>query len=230
LADPPTEKSPRKEELEAAIQSPELVHRHHAVPQAQPFGVTNGKFAMWLFLGSDGMSFMGLIATYVALRLGNLDTWPDPTKILNIPLTALNTFILICSSVTMVKAFAAAQEGNVAGLKKWLAFTMLGGMIFLGIQAYEYYHLIHIGLTPTALPTDAKYELLPNASTLFGATFYACTCFHGCHVLSGVIYIGVSLLFVTRGKWSTGSVEILGLYWHFVDLVWIVIFTIIYLF
>ena len=211
--------------MEAAIQSPELVHRHHPLPQAQPFGVTNGKFAMWLFLGSDGMSFMGLIATYIALRLGNLATWPDPTQILNIPLTALNTFILICSSVTMVKAFAAAQEGNVAGLKKWLAFTMLGGTIFLGIQAYEYYHLIHDGVTPTTLP-----EKFAGASTLFGATFYACTCFHGCHVLSGVIYLGLTLLFVTRGKWSTSSIEIVGLYWHFVDLVWIVIFTIIYLF
>jgi cytochrome c oxidase subunit 3 len=206
-----------------------MVHRHHAVPPAQPFGVTNGKFAMWLFLGSDGMSFMGLIATYVALRLGNLATWPDPTTILNIPLTALNTFILICSSVTMVKAFAAAQEGNVAGLKKWLAFTMLGGMIFLGIQAYEYYHLTHEGLYPWAL-TGTFLEENPGKSSLFGATFYACTCFHGFHVLSGVIYLGLTLLFVTRGKWSQSSIEIVGLYWHFVDLVWIVIFTIIYLF
>ena len=215
--------------MEAAIQSPEMVHRHHAAPPAQPFGVTNGKFAMWLFLGSDGMSFMGLIATYVALRLGNLATWPDPTTILNIPLTALNTFILICSSVTMVKAFVAAQEGNVAGLKKWLAFTMLGGTIFLGIQAYEYYHLTHEGLFPWAL--EGHYlEKNPGASSLFGATFYACTCFHGCHVLSGVIYLGLTLLFVTRGKWSQSSIEIVGLYWHFVDLVWIVIFTIIYLF
>jgi heme/copper-type cytochrome/quinol oxidase subunit 3 len=185
--------------------------------------------AMWLFLGSDGMSFMGLIATYVACRIGNLDRWPLPESILNIPLTALNTFILICSSVTMVKAFAAAQEHNVQGLKKWLFLTMLGGMCFLGIQVYEYWHLIHEGLTPWSLP-EKTLQALPDASTLFGATFYACTCFHGCHVLSGVIYIGISLLAIMKGHWSTNSIEILGLYWHFVDLVWIVIFTIIYLF
>jgi cytochrome c oxidase subunit 3 len=214
--------------LEAAIQS--LGAAPHAPPVSkQVLGVSNGKFAMWLFLGSDGMSFMALIAPYVVLRLGNLDTWPDPTKILNVYLTALNTFILICSSVTMVKAFAAAQDGDVGGLKKWLAFTMLGGATFLGIQVYEYQALIHHGLTPRSLPPEIV-AAQPNASTLFGATFYACTCFHGCHVFSGVVYLALTLIGVLRGRWSVSSIELVGLFWHFVDLVWIVIFTIIYLF
>lgn len=191
-------------------------------------GVTNGKFAMWIFLGSDGMSFMGLIAAYVALRMSNIDIWPLPSIALAIPLTALNTFILICSSVSMVKAFTAAQEGNVGKLKMWLGVTILGGACFLGIQAYEYAHLIHAGMTPTTL-SAAILESNPEASTLFGATFYSLTCFHGFHVLSGVIYLSVILLLVMRGSWTVNRIEVLGLYWHFVDLVWIIIFTIVYL-
>lgn len=207
----------------------------HAPPQdREVLGVSSGKLAMWLFLGSDGMSFMGLIAAYVALRIGNWGNWPDPTQILNINLTALNTFILICSSVTMVKAFSAAQDGNVAKLKQWLFFTMLGGAIFLGIQVYEYSHLIHDGvkLWDSAGRPMSEWlnEHMRGHSTLFSATFYACTCFHGCHVLSGVIYLACILIGVMRGRWTVNRIEIVGLYWHFVDLVWIVIFTIIYLF
>ena len=192
-------------------------------------GVTPGKLAMWLFLGSDGMSFMGLIAAYVALRIANQDTWTTPHVVLSIPLTAINTFVLICSSVTMVWAFVAAQAGNVAGLKKWLLATIIGGSIFLGIQVFEYWELIaHQGLTLSKLPAAVLAEN-PDATTLFASTFYALTCFHGCHVLSGVIYLAVVLALVMRGSWTLDRIEIVGLYWHFVDLVWIVIFTIVYL-
>jgi cytochrome c oxidase subunit III len=202
----------------------------HAPPvNRHVLGVTNGKMAMWLFLGSDGMSFMGLIAPYVALRIWNRPNWPSPPEILNVNLTALNTFILICSSVTMVMAFVAAQRGDVGKLKLWLGATILGGCCFLGIQVYEYQHLIHEGLTPWSLPAEYVKEHGAH-SALFGATFYACTCFHGCHVLSGVLYLTFTLLGVTRGRWSVSSIEIVGLFWHFVNLVWIVIFTIIYLF
>ena len=199
-----------------------------APPQErQVLGVTDAKLAMWLFLGSDGMSFMGLIATYVAVRVGNLESWPHPYEILNIPLTALNTFVLICSSVTMVWAFAAAQDGNVGGLKKWLFCTICCGIFFLGIQVFEYNKLIlHEGLTPWSLPAE-----FAGKSTLFGATFFACTCFHGFHVFSGVIYLSTLLVAsVLRGRWTLNQIEIAGLYWHFIDLVWIIIFTIIYLF
>jgi len=189
-------------------------------------GVTNGKFAMWLFLGSDGMTFMGLIATYVALRIGNSAMWPTPEdNVLNIPLTAFNTFILICSSVTMVKAYVGAQEGNVRQLKKYIALTMLGGAIFLGIQVYEYQHLIlEQGLSLFSMP-----ENIEGKTPLYAATFYACTGFHGFHVFSGVVYLGCILIGIMRGRWTVNRIEIVGLYWHFVDLVWIIIFTIIYL-
>ncbi len=208
----------------------------HAPPaqEKEVLGVTTGKMAMWLFLGSDGMSFMGLIAAYVALRAGNWGIWPDPTKLLAINLTAVNTFILICSSVTMVKAFAASQEGNVPKLKQWIFFTMLGGAIFLGIQVYEYSNLIHHGIKLWDSAGRPAAEWLPavmkDRSTLFIATFYACTCFHGCHVFSGVVYLACILIGILRGRWTVNRIEIVGLYWHFVDLVWIVIFTIIYLF
>src|SRR5262249_17026805 len=118
-------------------------------------------------------------------------------------------------------------EGNLPGLKKWLFFTILGGCVFLGIQAFEYNKLwFHHGLKPWSLPAE-----FAGRSTLFGATFYACTCFHGFHFLSGVVYLSTLLVAsVLRGRWTVNQIEIAGLYWHFIDLVWIVIFTIIYLF
>jgi heme/copper-type cytochrome/quinol oxidase subunit 3 len=144
--------------------------------------------------------------------------WPVPSSILGVPLTALNTFILICSSVTMVKAVSAIQKGDVKGLKWFLMGTMLGGTFFLGIQAYEWTHLIHEGL-------------IINRS-LFGATFFVLTGFHGCHVFSGVVYLGFILAAAAQGRYSAtnwNSVEIVGLYWHFVDLIWILVFTFVYL-
>jgi cytochrome c oxidase subunit III len=182
-----------------------------------------GKLMMWVFLCSDAMSFAGLLAAYAAVRMGSAD-WPVPASKLDVPLTALNTFILICSSVTMVKALAAIRRGD----RKWfllnLLGTMLGGSIFLGIQAWEWTHLIHEGMTIQSNPW--------GVNTLFGATFFILTGFHGCHVLSGVIYLGCILIKGARGgytKEKNSPVEIVGLYWHFVDLIWILVFTFVYL-
>lgn len=182
-----------------------------------PLSPSLGKLAMWLFLISDAMSFAGLLCGYAAVRMSNA-LWPNPASILDVPLTALNTFILICSSLTMVKAVAAIQKGDQRRLVIFLGLTMLGGSIFLGIQAYEWTHLITHGLTAPG--------------TLFGATFFALTGFHGLHVLSGVIYLGFILVASLRGRYSANrweSVEIVGLYWHFVDLIWILVFTFVYL-
>lgn len=182
-----------------------------------------GKLMMWIFLCSDAMSFAGLLAAYGAVRLGSSD-WPNPAQILDVPLTAVNTFILICSSVTMVKALSAIRHGNRKGLLLWLAGTILGGSTFLGIQAYEWTHLIHEGLTIQGNPF--------GVSTLFGATFYILTGFHGCHVLSGVTYLLCIFIKGARGGYSpehNSPVEIAGLYWHFVDLIWILVFTFVYL-
>ena len=183
-----------------------------------PLSSSLGKVMMWLFLMSDAMSFAGLLCAYGAVRMSN-PLWPIPSSILNVPLTAVNTFILICSSVTMVKAVSAIQRGDLAGLKRFLALTMLGGIAFLSIQAYEWTHLIAM-------------EGLTAPRSLFGATFFSLTGFHGMHVLGGVIYLGCILAAAFRGRYSASrwtSVEVVGLYWHFVDLIWILVFTFVYL-
>ncbi len=182
-----------------------------------------GKLGMWVFLAGDAMSFGGLIAAYGALRFGSAH-WPVPSAVLGVGLTAVMTFLLICSSVTMVKALAAVKDGDRAGLVRNLALTVLGGALFLGMQAYEWTHLIHErGMTLTSLGGEPS---------LFGTTFFILTGFHGCHVLGGVIYLSCILVGGLKGRFSPShwnAVEIAGLYWHFVDLVWILIFTFVYL-
>ena len=175
-----------------------------------------GKLGMWIFLAGDAMSFGGLICAYAALRLGS-PKWPTPSTILGVPFTAVMTFLLICSSVTMVKGLESIKHGNRAGLRKFLLMTVIGGACFLGMQAYEWTHLIEHGMTLTS-------------KGLFGATFFVLTGFHGCHVFSGVVYL--SAILASANSYSAdshNSVEIAGLYWHFVDLVWILIFTFVYL-
>jgi heme/copper-type cytochrome/quinol oxidase subunit 3 len=177
---------------------------------------------MWIFLAGDAMTFGTLLAGYGALRAGSID-WPNPSAVLGIPLTAFMTFLLICSSLTMVKALAAIKHGDSKGMRNYLLLTILGGLIFLGCQAYEWTHLIHGGL---------GFSSNPYGNYLFGATFFAITGFHGCHVTGGVIYLTCIVIQGMRGKYSAencNSVEILGLYWHFVDLVWIMVFTFVYL-
>jgi cytochrome c oxidase subunit 3 len=138
------------------------------------------------------------------------------------------TFILIVSSVMMVKALSAIHHGDQAGLRKFLALTILGGLCFLGLQAYEWTHLIFgEGMSIRHPPHN-----FPNATTLFGATFFILTGFHGMHVTGGVIYLTCLLIRAMRRAYSAEyayPVEIAGLYWHFVDLVWILIFTFVYL-
>jgi heme/copper-type cytochrome/quinol oxidase subunit 3 len=180
---------------------------------------------MWIFLAGDAMSFGGLLAGYAALRFGD-PSWPVPSTVLGIPLTALMTFILICSSVTMVKALSAIRHGSRAGLRKFLLLTAAGGAFFLACQAYEWTHLIEHGLSPRVALQTAHGLATPN----FGATFFVLTGFHGCHVLSGVLYL--LTMTALAGRFSAENhnpVEIAGLYWHFVDLVWILIFTFVYL-
>src|SRR5882672_2532280 len=181
-------------------------------------GTVRGKVGMWLFLVSDALTFGGLLCAYGALRMGSTD-WPVPSQVLDVPLTAFNTFVLICSSVTMVKALSAVRRGDLKGLRKFLLFTALGGAIFLSIQAYEYHHLLSV-------------DGLRLSNNLFCATFFSLTSFHGAHVLSGVIYLLVIAWRSTKGDFTAERnhrVEVAGLYWHFVDLVWILVFTFVYL-
>jgi heme/copper-type cytochrome/quinol oxidase subunit 3 len=172
---------------------------------------------MWNFLAADAMTFGGLLAGYGALRYGD-PNWPVPTSILGIPLTAFMTFLLICSSVTMVESLAGMRQGNQAKCARFLALTVLGGICFLSLQAYEWTHLIEHG-----------QSIQKNN---FGATFFMLTGFHGMHVFSGVVYLSIILIRCLLGKYDahkTWEIEIAGLYWHFVDLVWVFIFAFFYL-
>jgi heme/copper-type cytochrome/quinol oxidase subunit 3 len=179
--------------------------------------VSNWKMFMWLFLAQDAMMFFTMFAAYLGLRIGQGKLWPDPRHFLSIPGTAVATFDLICSSVTMVQAVAAIQRGDRKKMRMWLAFTILGGLLFLGFQANEYHELI-------------GEKGMAMGRSLFDATFFILTSFHGCHVFCGVVYLS-SVLFKAK-KYSAENythVEVVGLYWHFVDLVWIILFTLVYL-
>jgi heme/copper-type cytochrome/quinol oxidase subunit 3 len=186
----------------------------------------NLKLGMWIFLLSEVMFFTSLIGAYVILRFAHPDQWPHAGEVLNVPLTAINTFILICSSVTMVKAYAALEQDNQKGLQAWLLATILLGSTFVGVQVYEYIHLAADGFIPVAESYAAE------GGPLYGSTFYLMTGFHGLHVTIGVLALTGVLLRAMGGNFHSkklGPVEIVGLYWHFVDLVWIVLFTIVYL-
>jgi len=192
---------------------------HPTTAAEEGLGVYTQKLGMWIFLCSEVMFFTGLIGSYIILRWGRAEAWPIPQQTLNIPVTAINTFILICSSVSMVKAYAAAVHDDQPGLRKWLLTTVLGGATFVGVQAYEYRHLLEKGFGP--------------GSGVFGSTFYTMTGFHGFHVTCGVLSMAYVTLRAFQGKYAGGKfhgIETIGLYWHFVDLVWIILFTIVYLF
>ena len=207
------------------------------------------KLGMWVFLLSEVMFFTSLIGSYIILRFAHPDHFANPGQVLNVPLTAFNTFFLICSSVTMVKAFAAIQLGDQKGLKLWLLATILIGALFVGIQGIEYSKLAEEGFVPAAAEYhavgrtafeeameaggEAAVEAAPmQGGPLYGATFYTMTGFHGTHVTIGVLCLIFTYWKALRGKYTPenhGGVEIMGLYWHFVDLVWIILFTIVYL-
>lgn len=184
-----------------------------------PFGVGWPKFMMWLFLISDTLTFAGLLTGYGAMRLA-LGRWVHQFEIFNIGLVSLMTFILICSSATMAVAVGAARAGDRPRVLRYLLLTVLGGLFFLGAQAYEWTHFIGEG---------ARLFTNPWGLPQFSATFFIITGFHGGHVTAGVIYLLITALRWLRGTIQPESVEIAGLYWHFVDLVWVFIFTLLYL-
>jgi cytochrome c oxidase subunit I len=194
---------------------------HHRNPahadQTGGLDVDHRKAAMWCFLGSECLFFGTLIATYMSYR-GRSVVGPTPHQILNIPLTTLSTFDLLMSSLLMVLALAAVQRGDRVQSRLWLFGTALFGLIFLGFQAYEFTHFVREGLT-----------LQQN---LFGSTFFVLTGFHGGHVALGVIWLVTLGVLDLRGRLTVADavkVEVAGLYWHFVDVVWIAIFTLVYL-
>ena len=181
-------------------------------------GIDSRKMLMWIFLASECLFFGALISTYLIFK-GDSVGGPTPKEILNIPVTSASTFVLLMSSLTMVLAVYGAQHGRLGMMKLMLLATILLGVGFLGFQAFEFTEFVTEGLGLT--------------TNQFGTTFFVLTGFHGTHVAVGVLYL-LSLLLAANRRTGLGSeraliVDIAGLYWHFVDIVWIVIFTIIYL-
>lgn len=180
-----------------------------------------GKIGMWIFLVTDAMSFSGFLIAYAVLRI-KLE-WPSPAEHLGVILSGIATFLLICSSVSMVLAIDACKQKNRESMLRWLLITIIGGATFLCIQAYEYTHLVSQGITLTSFS---------KGTNLFGSTFYMVTGFHGLHVATGVGYLIAEYINARKGNYDNGNydrLEILGLFWHFVDLVWILVFTFVYL-
>ena len=179
------------------------------------------KLGMWIFLLSDGFSFAALLASYGALRLRADVWWPQNEPEFGINFTAALTFLLICSSVTMVSAVTAAHNGNRKKTLLYLGATILGGAGFLLGQYHEYFGLFGPGLIEHGLVFGTSHR---------ATTFYLITGFHGLHVAAGVIYLCTVALRTARGRHpNADSVEAAGLFWHFVDLVWILVFTLVYL-
>jgi heme/copper-type cytochrome/quinol oxidase subunit 3 len=180
-------------------------------------GLPSTKLAMWLFLASECLLFGALITTYVLYR-GASQTGPYPSDVFDIPYTSVSSFVLLASSLTMVLALTAAEKHDHARMRLWLLATALLGMTFVGGQVYEFTHFYREGLS--------------LSTNLFGTTFFVLTGFHGVHVT-----VGILMLLSLVGMSSTNRlpaepafpVEMVGLYWHFVDVVWIVIFTVVYL-
>ena len=206
-------------------------HAAHPAHLDTSTGLDSRKMAFWGFIGSECLLFGSLIATYMAYK-GKSLTGPYPHTggwvnshgelmdhgILDVPLTTVSTFILLMSSVAMVLALNYVQRGIRGKGTLWLGMTALGGAIFLGFQVYEFTHFYAEGLT--------------LQSNLFGSTFFLLTGFHGAHVTVGVIYL-LTLAWLSHtgrlGPEKALNVEIAGLYWHFVDVIWIVIFPLVYL-
>jgi heme/copper-type cytochrome/quinol oxidase subunit 3 len=180
-------------------------------------GVDNRKLLMWAFLASDCMFFGSLIATYLVYKNRSLDG-PLPRETFDVPYTSVSAFVLLLSSLTMVLALAAIQRSDERRMRIWLTTTALLGCVFLGGQFYEFNTFVSDGLT--------------LSRNLFGSTFFTLTGFHGTHVAIGVFWLGSLVVHSLRGRLHQEHslmVEIAGLYWHFVDIVWILIFTLVYL-
>ncbi len=192
----------------------------HADHPPTSTGLNSRKMLMWLFLTSDCMFFGTLIATYMSYRNRSIElgTPPYPNDIFDIPYTSVSAFVLLMSSLTMVLALSAIQRGDHRGLRIWITATALLGSIFVGGQFFEF--------------TEFTHEGLGLSSNIFGSSFFVLTGFHGAHVTIGVVWLLSLLVISLRGglpQEQALDVEIAGLYWHFVDIVWIVIFTLVYL-
>ncbi len=180
-------------------------------------GIDNVKMAMWAFLGSECLFFGSLISTYLLYRNDVLNG-PKPHDVYDIPYTSVSSFVLLMSSLTMVLALSAIQRRDERQMRIWLLATALQGLVFIGGQIFEFTHFVEEGL---------KLD-----TSTFGSSFFVLTGFHGAHVTVGILMLLALVLLSYFGRLEPGAarkVELIGLYWHFVDIVWIVIFTVVYL-
>jgi cytochrome c oxidase subunit 3/cytochrome o ubiquinol oxidase subunit 3 len=181
-------------------------------------GSTNAKLAMWLFLSTDCLFFGAFISTFLLYRDRGGQEGPTPGDVFDIPFTSVTSFILLMSSLTMVLALAAIQRGDMRRFRVWILATVLFGVTFIGGQIFEF--------------TEFSREGLNIDTSLFGSSFFVLTGLHGAHVTGGILWLlslwGLSMQ-ERMGQGDAERVEIAGLYWHFVDVVWIVIFTVVYL-
>jgi heme/copper-type cytochrome/quinol oxidase subunit 3 len=193
-------------------------HGHAHGHAATGTGTTNPKLAMWVFLSSECLFFGAFISTYLLYRGRSPANTPQPKDVYNIPFTSVTSFILLMSSLTMVLALAAIQRGDHRRFRIWLVATGLFGMLFIGGQIFEF--------------TEFYREGLSLSTSVFGSSFFVLTGIHGAHVTAGIIWLlslwGLSMQNRLHVQ-DSEKVEIAGLYWHFVDIVWIVIFTVVYL-
>ncbi len=190
---------------------------HHEPIEHTSTGLNSRKLMMWVFLGSDVMFFGAFIATYLVYR-GKSLVGPYPSEVLDIPITTVSTFVLLMSSLAMVLALHYVKDGERNKATFWIMVVVVLGAIFMGFQFYEFRHFGQLGLTPR--------------TNIFGTTFFILTGIHGAHVTIGVIWMAFMAYSSHKGALRRDNaldLEIAGLYWHFVDIVWIVIFTVIYL-
>ena len=193
------------------------ITEHHTPVEETTTGLNSRKLLMWAFLGSDVMFFGAFIATYLVYR-GKSLVGPYPSEVLNIPITTVSTFVLLMSSLAMVLALHYVKEGEKNKGTLWILVVVVLGAIFMGFQFVEFREFAHLGLTPR--------------TNIFGTTFFILTGIHGAHVTIGVIWMAFLAYSSNSGALRSDNaldLEIAGLYWHFVDIVWIVIFTVIYL-
>jgi len=206
-----------------------------------PYNMEYGKVMMWFFLLSDAFTFGAFLISYGTVRFSS-NSWPDPNHVFNsfpfmgdavLPLAfvSLMTFILIMSSVTMVLAVHEGHRMNKKGVIKWLSFTIIGGLFFLGSQAWEWWHLHHVDAWWGKNPFINIDGTMANPN--FTNFFFSITGFHGLHVSIGVLLLIITLINTINGKFEKKGhylmVEKIGLYWHFVDLVWVFVFLCFYL-
>ena len=237
-----------------------MAHASASVPhgdehEATTTGLNHRKMLMWAFLGSDCMFFGSLIATYLVYK-GKSLVGPFPEDVFDIPVTSVSTFVLLMSSMSMVLAYAALRSGSLKGFRIWILSTAIMGMTFLAFQVFEFRTFANHEVVvkchgvdveslsgfekklaeecgPGVDEVSEQHGLTPKTN-LFGTTFFTLTGFHGAHVTLGVVWL-LSLFFFSfrRGGVTPErhlDVDLAALYWHFVDIVWIIIFTVVYLF